>query len=132
MQVIIFNHFISVRKETAEILTLLDSFTLWTPEDEAMKIANDFRSRRVEKGITREEMAETSGVALGNLARFEQKGLISLKNLIELAKALGYLSEIKNIFAEPKFSTLDDLELIRKNSGKKKAYPKSRKKCDND
>ena len=51
-----------MRKETAEILTLLDSFTLWTPEDEAMKIANDFRSRRVEKGITREEMAETSGV----------------------------------------------------------------------
>ncbi len=121
-----------MRKETAEILTLLDSFTLWTPEDEAMKIANDFRSRRVEKGITREEMAETSGVPLGNLARFQQKGLISLKNLIELAKALGYLSEIKNIFAEPKFSTIEDLELIRKNSGKKKAYPKSRKKCDND
>lgn len=52
----------------------------------------------------------------------EYKGLISLKNLIQLANVSGYLSELKNIFSEPKFSTIEELEKIRKNSGKKKAY----------
>jgi len=121
-----------MRKETADILSLLDGYSLPTPDDAAREIAEDFRNRRVEKGLTREEMAEKSGVALGNLARFEQKGLISLKNLIELAAALGYLPELKNIFAEPKFSTMEELELIRKNAGKKKAYPKLKRENDND
>ncbi len=121
-----------MRKETADILSLLDGFALSTPEDDAMKIANDFRQRRVEKGFTRKDVAEKSGIALGNIARFEQKGLISLKNLIGLAKSLGYLPEIRNIFAEPKFSTMEDLELIRRNSGKKKADPKSKERGNND
>lgn len=115
-----------MRKETADILSFLDQYTLPTPEDAAKKIADDFRSRRIEKGITRENVAEMSGVALANVTRFEQKGLISLKNLISLASALGYLSELKNVFAEPKFSTMEELELIRKNAGKKKAYPKTK------
>lgn len=115
-----------MRKETADILSFLDQYTLFTPEDTAKKIAGDFRSRRIEKGITRENVAEMSGVALANVTRFEQKGLISLKNLISLASVLGYLSELKNVFAEPKFSTMEELELIRKNAGKKKAYKKTK------
>ena len=74
--------------------------------------------------MTREEVAESANVALSNIVRFEQKGLISLKNLIALAMALGYTSEIKNLFATPKYATMEELTLIRKNSGKKKAYKK--------
>lgn len=121
-----------IRKETADILALLDEYTLSGVEDVAKTIANDFRCRRIERGLTREEMAEMSGVALGTLARFEQKGLVSLKNLIELARALGYIADVKNIFSEPKFSTMAELDQIRRNTGKKKAYPKSRKESDND
>ncbi|MCM1452397.1 MAG: helix-turn-helix domain-containing protein [Clostridium sp.] len=127
MQVIIFYYFFMLRKETADILAILDQYALPSLQDDAKKIADDFRLRRVEKGITREEMAKKSGVALGNIARFEQKGLVSLKNLISLASALGYLSDLKNIFAEPKFSTMAELQTIRKNTGKKKAYPSSKK-----
>lgn len=111
-----------MREETADILSFLDKYTLPSPEDTAKKIADDFRNRRIEKGITRKEIAERSGVAISNIARFEQKGLISLNNLVMLATALGYTSEIKSIFSEPKFSTIADLEQIRKNTGKKKAY----------
>jgi transcriptional regulator with XRE-family HTH domain len=78
----------------------------------------------VEKGLTREEVAERAGVAVSNVVRFEQKGLISLKNLIGLATALGYASEIKGLFATPKYSTMEELTQIRKNSGKTKAYKK--------
>lgn len=110
-----------MRPETANILSILDQYELPSPQDDAKKIADDFRNRRIEKGITRSEMADRSGVALANIARFEQKGMISLKNLLALASALGYLGELKEIFAEPKFSTIEELEQIRHNTGKKKA-----------
>ncbi len=91
-------------------------------DDVTRKIADDFRRRRIEKSITRETLARKSGVALSNITRFEQKGLISLKNLILLAMALGYLTEIRDIFAAPKYSTMEELLQIRKNTGKKKAH----------
>ena len=72
--------------------------------------------------MTREQVAEKSGVAVSNIIRFEQKGLISLKNLIGIAMAMEYTSEVKNIFDQPKYSTMEELSQIRKNSGKKKAH----------
>lgn len=104
------------------ILSVLDSFLLEGVDDIAKKLANDFRARRIEKNLTREQVAEKSGVAVSNIIRFEQKGLISLKNLIGIAMALGYTSEIKNIFEQPKYSTMEELSQIRRNTGKKKAH----------
>ena len=109
-------------EETNNILSILDNYTLDTPEDIAKEIANDFRKRRIEKNITRNQLAESSGVAVSNIVRFEQKGLISLKNLIGIAMALGYTSELKNLFSYPKYSTMEELTQIRKNQNKKKAH----------
>ena len=104
------------------ILSVLDNFSLDNADDIAKTIADDFRKRRIEKGLTREQVAEKSGVALSNIVRFEQKGLISLKNLIGIAMAMEYTAEVKNIFAEPKYSTMEELTQIRKNTGKTRAY----------
>ena len=104
------------------ILSVLDGFSIDSTDDIAMKIANDFRARRIEKNFTREQVAEKSGVAVSNIIRFEQKGLISLKNLIGIAVSLEYISEIKTIFEQPKYSTMEELSQIRKNAGKKKAH----------
>lgn len=95
------------------------------PDDIAINIADDFRKRRIEKNLTREQIAEISGVAVSNIVRFEQKGLISLKNLISLAIAMGYTQKIKNIFSQPKYSTMEELTQIRKNTGKRRAYRKT-------
>lgn len=107
--------------DSNSILSLLDNFTLTDPNDIARTIADDFRKRRIEKGFTRKQFAEKSGVAAPTLTRFEQKGLISLTNLIRLAIELGYTSEINSLFATPKYSTMDELQQIRRNTGKKKA-----------
>jgi len=107
-----------------DILALLENFTLDNPDDIATSIAADLRKRRIEKNLTREQVAEKSGVAISNLIRFEQKGLISLRNLIMLAMALGYTAEIKSIFAQPKYSTMEELAQIRKNKGKTRASNK--------
>lgn len=104
------------------ILSLLESYTLDNADDIARALAEDFRKRRVEKNLTREQVAEKSGVAVSNIVRFEQKGLVSLKNLISIAMAMGYISEVKNIFSEPKYSTMEELSQIRKNTGKTRAH----------
>ncbi len=106
------------------MLSVLESYLLNSVDDISKQIAADFRHRRVEKGLTREQVAERAGVAVSNVVRFEQKGLISLKNLIGLAMALGYTSEIKSLFSNPKYSTMEELTQIRRNSGKTKAYKK--------
>lgn len=104
------------------ILSVLENYTLDNADDIAKGIADDFRKRRIEKNLTREQVAEKSGVALSNIVRFERKGLISLKNLIGIAMALEYTSEVKSIFAEPKYSTMEELIQIRKNTGKTRAH----------
>lgn len=107
-----------------DILSLLDNYTLDNADDIAKTLAEDFRKRRVEKNMTRQQLAEKSGVAVSNIVRFEQKGLISLNNLIGIAMTMGYTSEEKNLFAEPKYSTMEELMQIRENRGKTRAHKK--------
>ena len=110
---------------TDNILSVLDDYISSHNSDGiARGIARDFRKRRVEKGLTREQLAEKAKISVSNVTRFEQKGLISLKNLIELAIALGYTPEIKSIFSEPKYTTMEELTEIRANANKKRARRK--------
>ncbi|MBD5258359.1 MAG: helix-turn-helix transcriptional regulator [Barnesiella sp.] len=109
--------------DSDNMLSVLYSHMPPDADDVARKMAENFRKRRVERGLTREAVAEKSGVALANITRFEQKGLISLKNLILLAIATDYLKDLSDLFSTPRYSTMAELELIRKNTGKKKAYP---------
>ncbi|MDE6288817.1 MAG: helix-turn-helix domain-containing protein [Muribaculaceae bacterium] len=115
-----------ISSNSNNILSLLDNFTLDNPDDIMMQVAENFRKRRVEKNITRQHMAELAGVPLSTLARFEQKGLIAFESLTKLAMALGYTSEIKNLFSTPKFDTMEELDLIRQKSNDKRAYTKSK------
>lgn len=108
--------------DSDNMLAVLDSYSLPDAENVARKIADDFRNRRVERGLTREAVSEKSGVAISNITRFEQKALISLNNLILLAISMDYLHEVRDIFATPKYSTMEELLQIRRNTGKKKAY----------
>ncbi len=109
-------------QETNNILAILDNYLHDNPDEIAMEMAHDFRRRRIEKNLTREQVADKSGVAVSNITRFEQKGLISLKNLIGIAMALEYTSEVRSIFSQPKYSTMEELQQIKRNANKKKAY----------
>lgn len=113
-----------IHNPTDNMLSLLESYMPPKAEDVGQKLADDFRSRRIELNMTREEVAEKSGVAISNIVRFERKGLVSLTNLINLAIAIGYISEISTIFAAPKYSTMDELLQIRHNAGRKRAHKK--------
>lgn len=111
-----------IYRDSDNMLSVLERMLPPNPDEVAMDLASDFRKRRVEKGLTRQAIARKSGVAPANVTRFEQKGLISLKNFIALAISLDYLPELRSIFSTPKYSTMTELLQIRKNQGKKKAY----------
>lgn len=113
--------------DSNNILSLLDNFILDNAEDIGMQIAENFRKRRVEKNITRRHISELACVPLSTVARFEQKGLISLESLIKLAMATGYTSDVRNLFGTPRFDTMEELDLIRHKTGSKRAYNKDRK-----
>ena len=100
----------------------MDNYLHDNPDEIAKEMANDFRRRRIEKNMTREQVADKSGVAVSNITRFEQKGLISLKNLIGIAMALEYTSKIRHVFLQPKYSTMEELQQIKRNANKKKAH----------
>lgn len=106
-----------------DILSLLDNYTLDNPEEIAKEVAENFRRRRVEKNITRQHIAKTAGVPLSTVARFERTGLIGFESLVKLAMALGYISDIRNLFGVAKFNTMQELELIRRKKDDKRAYP---------
>src|SRR5574344_737511 len=115
-------------EDTNNILSVLDNFTLDNSDSVGIEIAENFRRHRIEKNKTSEKTAAKAALAASNVARFEQKGLISLANLINLAKAMGYLSEIRNLFSQPKYDTMEELTQIRNNSNKKRAYNNEKNK----
>ena len=45
---------------------------------------------------------------------------------------MDYLQEVRDIFAAPKYSTMEELTQIRKNTGKKKAYNRKTRTDEED
>ena len=75
---------------------------------------------RLEKGLLRPALSLMSGVPVPTIAKFEQQYAISLVSYVALAKALGYTDAIKALLAEPRFTTMEELETIHKNKNRKK------------
>ena len=44
--------------------------------------------------------------------------------------ALGYASDVRNLFGISKFDTMEELDMIRRKSGDKRAYAKNKKKWE--
>lgn len=78
-------------------------------------LTKNLKTRRLEKGLSR-----PSGVPVPTIAKFEQQYAISLVSYVALAKALGYTDAIKALLAEPRFTTMEELETIHKNKNRKK------------
>ena len=79
------------------------------------RLAENLKSRRLEKKLSTKSLAEMSGVPASSIQRFELKHSISLESYVKLAKALGYSEEILQLLSEPKYDTMEELLEINKN-----------------
>ena len=88
-------------------------FTEVTPLEINMGIAKRVRALRQRRKISQAKMSELSGVSLGSLKRFESTGEISLLSLTKIAIALDVQSELKGLFADVPFLTIEEVENAR-------------------
>lgn len=72
-------------------------------------IANRMIQLRKRKKLSQKALAAKSGVSLGSLKRFEQKGEISLQAFTKLAIALGVEGELETLFCEVPFGSIEEV-----------------------
>ena len=83
-------------------------------------LAENLKTRRLEKKLSTRRLAAMSGVPVATIQRFELKHAISLESYVKLAKALGYSEEIMQLLAEPKYDTMEELLEINRNKNRKR------------
>ena len=74
------------------------NFILKSSQEIMQDIATRAREIRLSQNLTQAGLSLRSGVSLGSLKRFEKTGEISLKSLIDIANALGCLSDFEQLF----------------------------------
>ncbi|MBO4690204.1 MAG: helix-turn-helix transcriptional regulator [Paludibacteraceae bacterium] len=84
------------------------------------QLAQKMQKRRLEKGLSRQTLADMSGVPAPTIARFEQHYAISMRQYVDLAITMGYAEDVKHLMDEPKYKTMDELETIRNNRNRKR------------
>ena len=68
-----------------------------TPFEVSKALAERHRAIRRQLKMSQSEMAESSGVSLGSLKRFENQGKISLESFLKLVHIMGRLEEFNNL-----------------------------------
>lgn len=76
------------------------SFLKKTPVEIQMQIAGRTRAVRRKRKISQKKLSQLSGVSLGSLKRFEQKGEVSFLSLIKIATVLGLDNELEHLFED--------------------------------
>ena len=90
---------------------------LWeTPTEINQALAKRLQKIRKRRKITQKELALRSNVSYGTLKKFEQTGEVSLLALTKIALELGVVGEIKALFAEVPYLSVEEVLNERKNT----------------
>jgi len=85
--------------------------TLLSNHDICSTIAKRFRRRRLDfHNWPRHVLAERSGVTESTIKRFENRGQITLENLVKLASAMNAAEEFLVLFPLPEVSSLKEVK----------------------
>ena len=92
----------------------MEKFVWETAEEINENLAKRIRNIRRRRRISQERLSEISGVSLGSIKRFESTGNISLLSLTRISIALDLADEIRNIFAEVPYQSIEEVIHDRK------------------
>ena len=84
-------------------------FVWETPEEIDLALAERLAGIRKRKGITQQQLAVRSNVSYGSIKRFETSGQISLLSLTKITVALDCVDELKNLFTEVKYNSIEEV-----------------------
>lgn len=105
-------------------IMLEDIFIFTTCDDILAILSRLLKKRRLEKGYTRKHLQSITGVPAPTIARFETSSRISLESFVKLSMALGYQEELIDLFKEGKYTTMKEMETIKKNKNRQRGTRK--------
>lgn len=83
---------------------------IWeTAEELNQKLAKRVRNIRKRRSISQEKLSVMSGVSYGSIKRFETTGQISLLSLTKIAMALDIADELRNIFTQVPYRSIEEV-----------------------
>ena len=85
------------------------NFVWETPEEINYALAQRFQRIRKRRGLSQLQLSEKSNVSYGSLKRFETTGQISLLSLTRLCVALDCVDEIRNLFTQVEYASIEEV-----------------------
>ena len=83
---------------------------IWeTPEEINMALAKRFSLIRKRRKLSQVELSQKSNVSYGSIKRFETSGQISLISLTKLCVALDCADEIRKLFTDVEYRSIDEV-----------------------
>lgn len=80
-----------------------------TAEEMDEALAQRLKNIRKRRGLSQQQLSERSGVSYGSLKRFESTGQISLLSLTKLAIALNCAEDIRKLFTDVAYSSIEEV-----------------------
>lgn len=90
------------------------SFIWETPEEINQALAQRLVRIRKRRSLSQLQLSEKSNVSYGSIKRFETSGQISLLSLTKLCVALDCVDEIKNLFTQVEYNSIEEVIRERK------------------
>lgn len=88
---------------------VMEEYIWETAEEIDLKLAQRVRRIRKRSAISQERLSHISGVSFGSIKRFESSGKISLISLTKLAVALGCVNEIRQLFEQVPYQSIEEV-----------------------
>lgn len=85
------------------------SFVWETPEEINLALAKRLSRIRKRRNLSQVQLSEKSNVSYGSIKRFETSGQISLLSLTRLCVALDCVEEIKNLFTQVEYGSIEEV-----------------------
>ncbi len=86
-------------------------FKLSTPEEIGLELGYRLRQQRKSKHWAQQELADRTGLDVGTIKNFENKGQCALLTLIRIAMALDCINDLTNLF-QLNISSIADMEKV--------------------
>ena len=84
-------------------------FVWETPEEINLALAKRLSRIRKRRRLSQKQLSEKSNVSYGSLKRFETTGQISLLSLTRLCVALDCVDEIRNLFTQVEYASIEEV-----------------------
>ena len=89
-----------------------------SPSDVLLLVAERAKSRRLALNLSRNTLAEKSGVTAASIKRFEGTGEVSFASLLKISNVLGCLEYFEGAFAPHQTVSLEDVTKKHRERGR--------------